>query len=702
MSFARQKRQLIGWLALLAPVPLPFNEVLEWSLLWLYLIVVVLFLRRARSLEAGWLPNWAMNLLGLGYLPFLYLDFATRWSGQLVRPVVHLAMFAVVIKLFALKRERDKWQTLFGVFFLFLASMATSVHPSILVYVITFLALTLVLLTRFSLYSVLARFGYREWSLQTVPLRGFVVVTTLLSIGLAVPLFALLPRIKSPYIMGRGVGSGTVIGASGFTDQVNLDSIGSIRQRRDVALRLSFGPEDHPGGEVRLKAATYETYDGRSWARSGAASPLTSLGPGTFPLTTPRPMIPRQWAYIWLQPLGSRSLPVPVEAESIELRANLLNQDRGGAISMLFPPSQILEYRVGLDPAGEVHRAIPPDLENPREPTLDLGGVTPAIRDYAARVLGQSEGVDRLRILENHLAAGTFRYTTDLVGRRAESPIEEFLLTTKEGHCEYFASAMVLLLRSEGIPARLVTGFLGAEISRFEDYYVVRQSNAHAWVEAYVDGSGWITLDPTPPDGRPGVEPQEFGAVFAQVWDYISFRWDRYVLTFGFADQFQIASRLSSIWRSFWRVFESRSEQEDEEPTSAPVEVPVEVSQVEGEPESRDPSPWLQAGFLVFWLALLVLGLLLWRRFRQPVTPTRAYLDLRRRFGEAGVAIETSLAPLAFQERATSRFPELGPAVRLVTAAYLKEAFGREGRDDPQSELEESLAQVAAGLKRAG
>ncbi|HEX6863234.1 MAG TPA: hypothetical protein VF414_10490, partial [Thermoanaerobaculia bacterium] len=145
MSFGRQKRLLLGWLALLAPLPLPMNDVVGWLGITLYLAGVIFFLRRASLDPPRWLPLWGMNLLGIAYVPFFLFDLMVLSGGRLVQPVVHLCLFAVLVKLFAIVRERDKWQASMGVFFLFLAAMGTSVHPTIVLYLIGFLVLVLLL-----------------------------------------------------------------------------------------------------------------------------------------------------------------------------------------------------------------------------------------------------------------------------------------------------------------------------------------------------------------------------------------------------------------------------------------------------------------------------------------------------------------------------------------------------------------------------
>jgi hypothetical protein len=159
MTFAREKRLLVGALAFLAPIPLPFNDTVRWPVLVAYLGAVVWFLRRAWADEARWLPLWGMNLLGVAYLPFFFFDLMALGHGRLVGPVLDLGLFALTVKLFALTRERDKWQAALGIFFLFLAAMGTSVHPSIVLYLLAFAGLALLLLTRFTYLHVLAGFG---------------------------------------------------------------------------------------------------------------------------------------------------------------------------------------------------------------------------------------------------------------------------------------------------------------------------------------------------------------------------------------------------------------------------------------------------------------------------------------------------------------------------------------------------------------
>lgn len=691
MTFAREKRWLLGWLALLAPLPLPFNDLLEWPVAAAYWVVILYFLRRATQDEAEWLPTWAMNTLGLLYLPFLWFDFRTMWRGQLVKPLVHLILFALAVKLFAVRRERDKWHALFGAFFLFLAGMATSVHPTILVYMVVVLILMILTLTRFAYFHVLAGFGHREREPAALPLRWFVAGAGLATIVAAIPLFLLLPRVRTPYILGRGTGTGTIIHGTGFSDEMTLDGIGSIRGDRTVALRLSYDGAMPPAHERRLKVTSYDRFAGTYWRRTT----LQAEGPryigGVFRLAAGQP---KYWMTVWRQRLDSAGLPLPVEAMQINAPVWRLESDRGGGVFFVVPPSEVTQYRVGMGD-GPLLLGLPPGGAD--DPTLDVSGVTPRMRELAGQAMQAGSPLERAGRLEAFLI-GNYGYTLDLTPPASDNPIDDFLFNAKQGHCEYFASAMVMMLRSQGVPARLVTGFLGAEYNPIEGYFIVRQGNAHAWVEAWTgEGGGWRQFDPTPPSGRPSSEPISMGLVLQQAWDFLQFRWDRYVLTYGFYDQLQAISRLRQIWGQLWSLFERKKAVAPRVvPTSAVPDNTVPVEPAEAAHPSR---PWLLAAAL---LALLggALWYLRWRR--PPLDATRAYALLRRRLERRGLVAGAAVAPLEYRRRAGARFPQVERQTERVIELYLRESFGgRPISAVERAELESALGEVRQRLRKS-
>ena len=700
MTFGRQKRLLVGWMALLAPLPLPFNDVVSWPVVAAYSLGIALFLRRASLDPPRWLPAWAMNLLGLIYLPLFFLDFGVLNRGRVVQPVVHLILFALLVKLFAMVRERDKWQSAVGIFFLFLAAMGTSVHPSIVLYLITFLVLTLTLLTRFAFLHVLAGFGREDPALARLPLRSFLTFSTAFTILIAIPLFAVLPRVRAPFIVGRGPAGGAQLEAAGFSDQVTLDSIGMIRGSREVAMRLvdETGGIDFFNREMRFKAATYNVYEGGSWRRAPMRSILLPGSRMRFDLTKGQPVegqiTPKRWVQIWLRPLHSSSLPLPVETVMVEPRTSSLVIDHGGAVSLRTTPLETLEYRAGLADRAVLTGSVPSLA--PDDPTLDLTGVTPRVSELAAQVMGQGTVRARASRLETHLMQ-KYTYTLDFVGRSADNPIEDFLFKYHSGQCEYFASSMVLMLRSQGVPARLVTGFLGGELNPFEGYYIVRDSNAHAWVEAYLPGEGWTSFDPTPPAGRPASEEEGAWLLARQAWDFVLFRWDRYILTFSLYDQLRIFGSLRDVWQNFWKTFQGK-----DAAASLPMPSPsLPAEAAAPEPETKRGLPDVPLPVAIGATLLAAMAYALFLKLRPPLTATAAYRRLRQRLARAGVPVSESLPPLELQGLAAERYPAAAAPAARVIHFYLRESFGGEELEDEDREaLKASLEEAEKGVKR--
>jgi transglutaminase-like putative cysteine protease len=693
VSFDRQKRLLLGQLALLVPLPLPFNDVVGWPALLLFWISVAIFMFRVQRGEAKSLPNWAMNLLGFAYLPFLVVDFSVFWHGRLLRPLAHLAMFTLVVKLFGMRRERDKWHVFVRIFFVFLSSMASSVHPSMLIYLMAFLVLTLQLLARFASFHVLRSYGLGQPNRTRVPLKGFLVAGALGTALLAVPLFTVLPRLGRPYVVGPGLGSGRLTSGAAFLDQITLDSIGRVRTSRAVVMRLTYEQEPPDSHEIRLKGGTFRRFTGKAWQRGRPDSIQLQRGrEGYFRLA---PGNIDRWMQIWLHLAAGDSLVMPIEARAVEFQTIGLAMDDSGVVSPLIYPPGTINYRVGLTEGSARSLPYPAPKRDTGEGD-ELGGVTARIGELAAEVAGSGPVAEQAERIETYLIQN-YDYTLDLLGFDSGSPVEDFLFSTRRGHCEYFASSMVLMLRSMGIPSRFATGYLGAEYNPFEGYYIVRQSNAHAWVEAYLPDEGWRVFDPTPPDGRPLVESSGARLLFEQAWDFVIFRWDRYVLTFGFADQVSIFSRFHSLWETVWEKLRSRQERQESEDRES---VPVEAEQDEGSKSGLRlvPSGFEWIGFLIF---ALVAVWWLWSHWPD-LNGARAYRKLRERVARKKDAeLADSMPPFKFAEFVAKRVPTASRSTHRVVELYLRESFGGEELSQKErGELKEVLTDAVRALRK--
>jgi transglutaminase-like putative cysteine protease len=168
--------------------------------------------------------------------------------------------------------------------------------------------------------------------------------------------------------------------------------------------------------------------------------------------------------------------------------------------------------------------------------------VTPGVAALARQIVGNktTDAMSKAGAIEQYMAT-RFRYLANPAEIGRAMTVDDFLLNERRGHCEYFAAGMVALLTSLDVPARIVGGFYGGKLNPLTGYFIVRREDAHAWVEVF-DGQAWQTFDPTPASLRPGnTQTGLVGAYASAISDSINYFWDRYILTFGLADQVALA-----------------------------------------------------------------------------------------------------------------------------------------------------------------
>ena len=501
VTFAREKRLLLGVAAFLVAWPLPLNDALDWPALALFVLAVAWALRRAWLGAERWLSNRALNLLGLAYLPVLVLDVAVLGRVQLVRPVLHLTLFGVAAKLWSLSRERDKWQAWIGIFFLFLAAMATSVHPSVVLYLAAFLALTVAILVRFVYLHVLSSFGHRDsgrracrsaasWPGPPRPRCSSRCRSSRCCRGCR-------PPTSWP---ARRAGRRRTA-AAGFSDEMSLDLIGRIRDNREVALRLELAGRYPPPERLRFKAATYDRWEGRTWRRSrGARTLRRDTLDGMFRLSPAPPVatahdLPRAAAHH--QPAGAGR-----DARGRRRGACARSRPRGRALAQRACPTRCSSTACGSAPS-RFSAARRPTGEG--DPALDPTGVTDRIGELARRWAGEGDAGERARGASSSACSATTATRPSSSAAAATRRSSTSCSRRGAGTASTSPPSMVLLLRAEGIPARLVTGFYGAECSSWDRGWVVRQSNAHAWVEAWLPAAaGRPSTRRRPPAARRG------------------------------------------------------------------------------------------------------------------------------------------------------------------------------------------------------
>lgn len=694
MTFSSQRRNLLAWLALATPWPLGFNQTLEWP--WvLGFALAALFALRWNSAQgrASLLPNWGANVLGLAYLAFLWLDLTALSRGQVVRCMTHALVFALALRLFRIERERDGWSTLVGIFILFLAAMGTSTHPSIVGFLVAWLALAILVLTRFATFHLFAEFGVRDAPSPPLNLRGLSVLMALASTVLAVPLWIALPRLSTPVVAAAGSGGGVSVPLAMLTDEVTLDAIGALRGNRSVALRAVFEPPPDEREEIRFKAGAFDRFEDGRWRPSPSWESravdwerrlvLSSI-PGTGRVR------------VWRSDLGIPVLPLPLGTVAVQVSAPQVRVSAGGTLSLDGGRNAALEY--------ELDRVLEPvplarDLTERDRGILTKAELSEEAQAIGRRAMGAGSILERVRRLETYLAEN-YEYSTVAVARPANREVEDFLLRERRGYCEYFASAMVLLLRAEGIPARLVSGFLGAEYSALGDQYVVRQENAHAWVEAWIEGQGWRTFDPTPVAGQPGIRRTSGAAnLVAQAWEELVYRWDRYVLGYGYDEQ------RTAVFGWLRRFLSWRERARSERAAAQAIADAGPIASSASAP--GDGGWWRSAAWPVLALLLATGALVLRRRGRRDAT--WAYLEARRLVARAGVELADARGPQAFRDLVLSRWPDVAGGAEIdarrelaaLVDDYLGESFGRPGSSLlPAAEWGRRVAALRRGLSR--
>jgi hypothetical protein len=321
-------------------------------------------------------------------------------------------------------------------------------------------------------------------------------------------------------------------------------------------------------------------------------------------------------------------------------------------------------YSPASPPPADALRAVSRGFTPSATYFLQLPDVGPRIRQLADSLTqGLDNRYDRVVAIRDYLRS--FEYTRNLPASPREATLEHFLFERRAGHCEYFSTAMVVMLRSLGIQARNVNGFLGGQWSQFGDYLVVTQNAAHSWVEVWFQGYGWVTFDPTPAGAGSGAIVGSWfwpGRIF---FDGLQHRWSKWVLDYGTDEQAGIFAGLFSA-----------------DPTAA-------------------PSGASAAGRLVRLLGialmvLVMLGGVAWVhrtgvRLR-PTPATRMYLQLRASCERAGLDVLRGTTPLRLLARVREgRAVAARPAERVVDL-YLRSRYsGQALRDSELREMREAL-----------
>ncbi|MCR9093614.1 MAG: DUF3488 and transglutaminase-like domain-containing protein [bacterium] len=536
----------------------------------------------------------------------------------------------------------------------------------------------------------------------TRDLRRTTILATIASLVLAGVLFVTLPRLKGNLMRG---GSGPGIALSGFSDRVSLGTVGRIRKDQSVVLRVQGATEDAPlppPDQAYWRGLAFDAFDGRDWSISQeerVANRRPVPGVGRFGIVldpdgyeTAERLVAQR---ILREPVEAGVLFTPGDALRIEGPFQGLERDRNDGLYLPGRGDERIRYTIWSRPSERDAVRLRADVASPPlEPRP--GGPRPAMRYLAlpsiddrihARaaelVAGQATDFERALALRDALRRdGRYTDAPPPLGDDDASPIEAFLLGELEGHCEYFASAMVVLARSAGLPARLVNGFAGGLPNEVGGFVEVSRADAHAWVEIHFVDAGWVRFDPTPPDLRlRASDDPSLWLRMAQLGSAIELWWFQRVVDFDSADQI---GALRGLWQR-WR----RDRNREDAPSDGPRETPSISNPFEG----LDP-------VFVFAGIVLLAGLAsFWRRPRSDDGPTipEAYRKALALLARAGLPRAETTPARAFASEVSTRLsPEGASAFDRITADYLAERFGAQ----PAGDLAEALASLEHAIDR--
>jgi protein-glutamine gamma-glutamyltransferase len=402
--------------------------------------------------------------------------------------------------------------------------------------------------------------------------RTFLVATCLLALPIflfTASLFILFPRIGLSLLLISKPRSAHMVG---FNDKVDLGQVGMLRTDPTIALRVEIPDLPSPPPPriaLHLRGAAFDAYNGRSWSRPKVLDKPVSRDGGWIYIRRPPDLLHDRILLIDLEPFEPAVLFAPLDAVAVQVRhrgdpvLNTKLEVKGSADNeYLYSGSEErgVRYSVYLGSDREQKELLAAaDLERYLAVPLDL---SPRIRQLAhAIVRSSATALERARDIEAYLRAN-YRYDLGSPSGKAADPLDDFLFTSHRGHCEYYSTAMVVLLRETRVPARNVTGFIGGTYNRFGRYYAVRQGDAHSWVEAYIADRGWVTFDPTPPgEAAPKSEISGALALARDLVEAMSQRWDRYVVGYDLRQQvrlFESVSRYGARSAS-WNLMRARS-----------------------------------------------------------------------------------------------------------------------------------------------
>ena len=466
---------------------------------------------------------------------------------------MHLVFFLAVAKTLTARTNRDYTYLAVIAFLELLAAAILSANLNFFLFLALYLLFAMAAFTSSEIRRAIARpqtvarSGLRRFHPRLAVLTISVTAGILSMTG---GLFFMLPRTATAALDRMGARR---ILLPGFSNTVTLGQIGEVKNSSQAILHAQVS-DPEAVANAKWRGSALAEFDGKRWSSGRNGEQFVRVENGRLVLADYRERPGTHISYsVNLNAVDTDTLFLAGQTEVLEIRHPAVLRTREDSFRLGHLAPQRLRYQAYAfleDPRAAASRqdAAPPLPPEARKRYLQLPVIDPRIPTLAGAMAGAAaDDAARARAIEQRLQSD-YGYTLEMPAEEHGDPLAHSLFERREGHCEYFASAMAVMLRSIGIPSRLVTGFQSGVWNPYTGMYVIRASDAHSWVEAWLPGRGWTTFDPTPPShvlAAAGWWPQ-----LALWMDTAETFWQEWVLGYDLGRQAVLAANMHESGRS--------------------------------------------------------------------------------------------------------------------------------------------------------
>ena len=496
-----------------------------------------------------------INVVTLAYVGFYPLDYLYI-SHEFLPATVHLVFFLAITKILTAHSDRDYTYLKLIAFLELLAACLLSGNLNFFLFLALYLIFAVATFTtsevrRSSNGPVrVVRAGLRRMTLRLSLMTLFITGGIL---SMTAGLFFFLPRTARAAFQHL---VSERYHLPGFSSEITLGQLGEIKQQSTPVMHVRFIRPETPLN-LKWRGMALGQFNGRSWYNKSFLKEEETIEIQRNRLNQlvdnnrrPSNRTPRLEYEVNMKDIGTDTLFFAGAPEFININAPLIKRIPGGCYRLPFGSAGGMSYFAVayVNRPISVGEVVPDSLPAMlRQEYLELPPLDRRIARLAVEwTAGAPDPQTQANAIERHLRK-EYGYSLALLKSEVQDPLAHFLFERRAGHCEYFASAMAVMLRTLGIPSRVVTGFQSGIYNPLSGWQVIRASDAHSWVEAYMPRRGWITFDPTPPD--PNVTQVGFSTKLALYMDAAETFWKEWVLNYDLDHQLVLATRVQQSGR---------------------------------------------------------------------------------------------------------------------------------------------------------